>query len=147
MGTRVQSLVALLARLLLCVIFLTSAFGKITGYAATLEYMEARGMPAVQLGLPVAIAAEVAGGLALLVGLRARLGALLLIAFLVPATLYFHNFWTFPADQVRNQMAHFLKNTAIVGGLLMVVAFGAGGWAVDARRAARRTKRSGPEAG
>lgn len=138
---RLQSTVAMLARVLLCLIFLNSAYGKITNWGGTAAYMEARGMPAPQMGLPVAVVAEILGALALLVGFRARLGAVVLIAFLIPATLYFHNFWTFPEDQVRGQMIHFMKNITIIGGLLMVLAYGGGSLGVDGWLR-RRQKRS-----
>lgn len=126
------SLATLMARLLLCSIFLFSAYGKITGWEQTIGYMESRGMPLAQVGLPVAVAAEILGGLALLLGLKARWGAVVLILFLLPATFYFHNFWTYPEEQVRNQMIHFMKNLTLMGGLLMVVAYGAGGVSLDA---------------
>ena len=134
MTRNVQSAAALLGRLLLCAIFFESGFGKLTGWERTRQVMEARGMPAAQLGLPVAVVAELAGGLALLLGLRVRVGAVVLLAFLVPATFYFHNFWTYPAEQARGQMIHFFKNLAIMGGLLTVAAHGAGAWSLDARR-------------
>ncbi len=129
-----QSAAALLGRLLLCAIFFESAYGKLTGWEGTRHAMEARGMPATRIGLPVAVVAELAGGLALLLGFRARLGAIILLAFLIPATLYFHNFWTYPAEQARGQMINFMKDLAILGGLLTVAAHGAGGWSLDARR-------------
>ncbi len=132
MGHQVQSAVALLGRLLLCGIFLFSAYGKITNWDGTLQYMEARGMPATDIGLPVAVAAEILGGLSLLAGLGVRFGAALLIVFLIPATFYFHNFWTYPEDQQRGQMIHFLKNFTIMGGLLTVLAHGAGRYSLDA---------------
>jgi putative oxidoreductase len=135
-----QSATALLGRLLLCVIFFESAYGKLTGWEHTRQAMEARGMPATQIGLHVAVVAELAGGLALLLGFRARLGAVLLLAFLIPATLYFHNFWIYAPDQARGQMIHFLKNLAIMGGLLTLAAHGPGGWSLDARRQSKSGK-------
>jgi putative oxidoreductase len=134
---------ALLGRLLLCAIFFQSAFGKITGWERTRQAMEARGMPAAQIGVPVAVVAEAAGAVLLLLGFRVRLGAVILVAFLIPATLYFHDFWTYPAEQARGQMIHFMKNLAIMGGLLTVAAHGAGGWSLDARRRSKaRTPKS-----
>ena len=132
MPERLQNLAAMLARILLCVVFLHAAYGKIANPKGTTAFMEARGMPAANVGLPVAIVVEIAGGLSLLLGLRARLGAFVLFVFLIPTTLYFHNFWTYPAEQVQGQMINFMKNLAIMGGLLMVTGFGAGGLAFDA---------------
>lgn len=131
-----QSLASFVARILLCAIFLSSAYGKITNPKVTIAVMEKRGMPAAPVGLPVAVVAETAGGLALLLGYRARWGAALLLVFLIPATLYFHNFWAYPDSEQRNQMVHFMKNITIMGGLLMVVAFGPGGLSFDGRRVA-----------
>jgi putative oxidoreductase len=138
MPNAMQGFAALLGRVLLCAIFLNSAYGKITNWDGTLSYMQARGMPMADVGLPVAVGAEILGGLALLIGLKTRFGAVLLIAFLIPATFYFHNFWTFPDPDQRGQMIHFMKNCAIIGGLLMILAFGAGPWSVDGRKRKRR---------
>jgi putative oxidoreductase len=134
MTSWLQSAAALLGRLLLCAIFFESAYGKLTGWEPTRLAMEARGMPATSIGLPVAAAAEVAGAVLLVLGYRARLGAIILLVFLIPATLYFHNFWTYPAEQARGQMIHFMKNLAIMGGLLTLAAHGPGRWSLDACR-------------
>ncbi len=140
MAQRLQGVVALLGRILICVIFLNSAFGKITNPRATMDIMEKHGLPLVQIGLPAAIAAEALGGLSLLLGLRARIGAGVLFVFLIPTTLFFHNFWAYAGDAAayRGQMTNFMKNLAILGGLLMLVAFGPGGISFDAQRAKRR---------
>jgi putative oxidoreductase len=112
---------AVLGRVLMSVIFLLSGAMKImhlSGMAAMLHMS-----PAV-LGL--AGAAELAGGLSLLLGLWSRVGALGLFIFLIPTTLMFHNFWAAAPDHQQEQMAHFLKNLAIMGGLLMIAAYGPG---------------------
>lgn len=123
---------ALTGRLLLSSIFLLSGFRKITDWAGTSKMMEGAGLPGVPALLTVAVAAEILGGIALLVGWKARWGALSLIAFLVPTTLVFHAFWSVPAEQYQMQMGHFLSNLAILGGLLYVAAAGAGRYSVDA---------------
>ncbi len=74
-------------------------------------------------------------GLALIIGWQARWSALALAAFTLGASLLFHNFWTFPAEQQMVQQLMFMKNLAIVGGLLMVAALGSGPASLDARRA------------
>ena len=85
--------------------------------------------------IPVRLRAEAPGeviaGAMLVLGWKARWAALALIVFTVPATFIFHAYWGVPADQVMNQQIHFMKNLAIVGGLLSVLAHGAGGLALE----------------
>ena len=122
---------ALLGRVFLSQIFLISAFSKVLNFAGTAEHMAGRGIPAAKLLLAGAILFEVAGSLSILVGYRCRFGAFLLILFLIPTTLIFHNFWAVaPADQ-RMQMIHFMKNLAIIGGLIVLAAAGPGKISVD----------------
>jgi putative oxidoreductase len=110
----------LLGRVLLAAVFLFSAVGKIMDPSGTRAMMESFGMPATGTLIVAAILVEVAGAVLLVVGRAARWGALLLALYLVPTTLIFHTaFWD------RSQLAHFLKNLAIIGGLLQVIAFGA----------------------
>jgi len=124
-----------LGRILLSSIFIMSGIHKITAYEQTAQAMSAQKLPAVELLLPAAILVELAGGLSVLVGLWARWGALALFMFLIPTTLIFHNFWTIAGEEHMTQMTMFMKNIAIVGGLLMIVALGAGPLSFDARRA------------
>lgn len=121
------------ARLLMSAIFLLSAFGKITDWSGTAGYMAAYGFFAIPFFLTAAIVLELGGGLSLLLGYKARWGALALIVFLIPATLIFHAFWSVPEADAKMQMINFLKNVSILGGLLMVMANGAGAFSVDAR--------------
>lgn len=119
-------------RILLSLIFVASGFGKLAAPAATKAYMAAMGMPLVNLFYVGAVAIELGLGLALLFGYRTRLAAVLLAAFaLVTGFIFHHNF----ADQ--NQMIHFMKNLAIAGGMLQVVAFGADTFSFDALRGKR----------
>lgn len=120
--------IVLLARLLLAHIFLLAGFSKITGYAGTQGYMESMGVPGALL--PLVIALEIGGSLALIVGLFTRWAALALAGFCVAAALIFHrNF----AEQM--QMTLFMKNFAMAGGLLLLYVQGAGAFSFDARRA------------
>ena len=120
-------------RILLALIFVMSGFGKITGWEGTAGYMASVGMPMVTLFLIGAIVLEIGGGLSLILGFKARWGALALIVFTIPATVLFHNFWAMEgADAFTNQIM-FMKNVAMIGGLLMVMAFGAGPLSIDAR--------------
>lgn len=120
--------VVLVARILLAHIFLLAGIGKLgAGYAATQGYMAAMGAPAALL--PLVIALEIGGGLALILGFLTRWAALALAVFCIVAALMFHrNF----AEQM--QMIMFMKNFAMAGGLLMLYVHGAGAYSIDARR-------------
>lgn len=123
----------LVGRILLSLIFLMSGIHKMTAWSDTAEQMAGEGMPTVPLFLFGAIVFEVGGGLSILLGCRARLGAALLIVFLIPTTLIFHDFWTYEGQQQQMQMINFMKNLAIMGGLFVVLGFGAGPMSLDSR--------------
>lgn len=123
------NLLALLGRAMISTIFLFSGVGKIGGASATIAYIASTGMPLPEVGLASAIAIEIGGGLALLLGYRTRLVAGGLSLFCLFTAALFHN--TF-SDQ--NQLIHFLKNLAMAGGLLQIVVSGAGRYSLDARR-------------
>jgi putative oxidoreductase len=132
-ATAVQGFVSLLARLLLAAIFLTSAVGnKIPHFKETVEYMAAEGVPNATFALFGAIGLLLLGGLSVILGAWTRFGAIFLLVFLAAATWYFHDFWRF-ADPVQRQLqtVQFMKNLAIGGGLLSLIAFGGGPWSVD----------------
>lgn len=119
-----QALSAPIGRLFLSMIFIFSGFTKITGYAATQGYMEAMGVPGMLL--PLVIAVELLGGIAILLGFKARLVAILMAGFSVVSALLFHQFWI---DE--SQMNPFMKNIAMAGGFLMIFAHGAGAYSID----------------
>lgn len=121
--------VSLIGRVLLSAIFILSGFSKIAAPAAMVGYIESVGLPFPQLALGIAILVELGGGLLLIAGYRTRPVALALAVFSVVTALGFHHNL---ADQ--NQFIHFFKNIAMAGGLLQVVAFGAGRFSLDARR-------------
>ncbi|MGY8676635.1 DoxX family protein [Bradyrhizobium sp. UFLA05-153] len=118
-----------LGRLLIALIFVMSGLSKIAAPAQTIAYIQSSGAPFAPAAFAVAVIVEMIGGLALLVGFQTRLTATALAIFTLAAAILFHN------DVVdQNQMIHFLKNIAITGGLLQVVAFGAGAFSLDNRR-------------
>ena len=119
-----QALSAPIGRLLLSMIFIFSGFTKITGYAATQGYMEAMGVPGMLL--PLVIAVELLGGIAILLGFKARLVSIVMAGFSVVSALLFHQFWI---DE--SQMNPFMKNIAMAGGFLMIFAHGAGAYSID----------------
>lgn len=120
-----------LGRIFLALLFVVSGIGKITGYAGTAAVMASKGLPMVDILLPLTIAVELGGGLLLALGWKARWAAAALFLFLIPTTLIFHQFWGIDAKLVQMQKIHFLKNVAIMGGMLMVLAIGAGAWSLD----------------
>ncbi len=125
--TTLDKALELTARLFLSVIFLMSGLSKIGQFDGTQAYMAAAGVPGTLL--PVVIALEAIGALALILGWQTRLAALALAAFTLLAGLLFHSNF-----QDQMQMIMFMKNIAITGGLLLLAAHGAGTWSLDARR-------------
>ncbi|WP_338759007.1 DoxX family protein [Massilia sp. METH4] len=125
-----NSFVPALGRVLLATIFIFSAIGKIAAPEATIGYIQSVGLPFATLGLVIAIAVELGGGLLLALGVKARVVAAALAAFSIVTGLAFHG-----AIGDQNQLIHLLKNFAMAGGLLQVVAFGAGAYSVDQRLA------------
>jgi putative oxidoreductase len=126
--TSVQRYLPVLGRVLLAVLFVMSGISKLTDPAGTIGYIQSAGLPLPNIAYGIALTVELLGGILLIVGYRTRLVALILAAFTVAAAIGFHAHF---ADQ--NQMIHFMKNIAITGGLLQVVAFGAGAFSLDSR--------------
>ena len=124
----------LVGRLLIAAIFIVSGYGKIGGFEGTAAQIAAKGMPLPELAAAGAIAVELVGGILVIIGWHARLAATALFLFMIPTTLLFHNFWAFEAAQQAGQRIHFMKNLAIMGGILYVMVFGAGPLSVDDRR-------------
>jgi putative oxidoreductase len=116
----------LLGRLLIAVLFIPAGLMKISGFDATAAYMAAKGLPLVPLLLVLTILIEAGGGLLILLGWRAREAALVLFLFLIPVTVIFHGFWNLEDAARLEQQRAFMKNLAIMGGVLMVAAFGSG---------------------
>ena len=122
---------ALVGRILLALIFITSGFSKITGFDGTVGYIASKGLPLPQVGAIIAILCELGGGLLLAIGYKARWAALVLALFTLAAAILFHNYWAVEAAQKMAQQINFWKNIAISGGMLMVFAFGPGRYSVD----------------
>ncbi|MGO4474901.1 DoxX family protein [Massilia sp. 2TAF26] len=108
-------------RALAGILFLVSGIGKVLGFVGVAAWMNGAGIPAAGLLLVLTILLEVGGGLALVTGVHARLAAIALALFLVPVTLVFHGFRHADATEFQNQLNHFLKNLAILGGMLIVI--------------------------
>jgi putative oxidoreductase len=119
----------LVARILLCGVFIPAALSKAFGWQGNADYMRAHGMPLVPFFLGAALVVEVVGPLCLIAGYRARAAALVMALYLVPVSFIFH-----PMSGAGGAQTGFLKNMGILGGLLMIAAFGAGTISLDARR-------------
>ena len=126
------------ARVLLALMFILAGLSKFADLAGTAGYIASQGLPLAMLLAFGAATVEVVGGLALALGLQARWAAGALALFTLFATFVFHNFWAMPADQAFVNQLMFMKNLSVIGGLLMVVSFGAGPASIDARFAAQR---------
>lgn len=118
---QLQAFSILVARVLLAYIFIVAGWGKIAGYEATVGYMQAMGVSGALL--PLTIALELGGGLAILLGLQTRVIAALLAGFSIVTAFMFHGS---PEDAVN-----FMKNFAMAGGFLLLVVHGAGRWSLD----------------
>lgn len=134
MSTSIQNTLNLLARLLMVALFLPAGIGKLTGFAGTVGYIASKGLPLPTLAAALALIVEIGASLALLAGFGTRIAALVLAAFTLVASVFFHNYWGVPADQAFMQQLLFFKNIAVVGGLLAIAANGAGAWSLDSRR-------------
>jgi len=130
-----SNVTALLGRLLFAVMFLPAGLQKIGGFDGTVGYAQSVGLPAAAAGVVLAILIEVGAALALIAGFKTRFAALALALFTLVASVFFHAFWSVPAEQVMIQQLMFFKNLAIVGGLLVLAGFGPGAWSVDGRSA------------
>jgi putative oxidoreductase len=119
----------LVGRVLLGAIFLISGLNKIADPAGTIGYINSAGLPLPQLALALAIAVEVVGSVLLILGFQTRLVAAALACFTLASAFSFHFDL---ADQ--NQFIHFMKNLALAGGLLQIVAFGGGRYSISGER-------------
>lgn len=116
----------LAGRILLALIFILAGYGKINGWDGTLGFMASKGLPMPEVLLALTILVELGGGLLLLVGFQARWAALALFLFLIPVTLIFHPFWA-----VAGEYNSFMKNLAIMGGMLYIMVYGSGPYSVQ----------------
>jgi putative oxidoreductase len=130
-----NAILNILGRVFIIVIFMMSAVGnKIPNFGSTAKYMASEGVPMAPLLLVGAIVFLIVGSLSILVGYKARIGATLLLVFLVLATYWFHDFWTVEeAGAKQMQTIAFMKNLALMGAMLMIIARGPGKPSLDRR--------------
>ena len=134
--SRVPPYVVPLGRVLFAAIFIVSGLTHFS--PAVIGYAASQGVPLASLLVPISGLIALAGGLSILLGYHARIGALLLVLFLIPVTLSLHAFWTVTDPMMAQvQMAMFMKNVSMLGGALLIAYFGAGPVSLDARRSGR----------
>ena len=129
-----QDAVLLAARVLLGAIFLMSGFGKLAHLGGFIDNMGDSGVPLAAVTAPLGACVEFFGGLALVLGAWTSLAAVAVAAFTLAATLVAHRFWQAAADQQMMQQINFMKNLAIIGGMLALAAIGGGRFGVDGWR-------------
>jgi putative oxidoreductase len=137
-----QATASLVGRLMIATIFLMSAVGnKIPKFNDVAAYMAAEGVPLPNLMLVGAIVFLIAGSVSVILGFKVRIGAALLLIFLILATYFFHDFWTLEGQeqQMQMQMIQFMKNLSLMGTMVFLMANGAGALSLDTRLAARKT--------
>ncbi|MCC7225833.1 MAG: DoxX family protein [Burkholderiaceae bacterium] len=132
-----QSATALLGRLLIAAMFLPAGISKLSGFAGTVGYINSVGLPMPAVGATLAILVEILGSAALIAGFGTRAAALVMAFFTLSASYFFHPFWAVPAEQAFMVSLLFYKNIAIIGGLLILAAFGPGAWSIEGRSASK----------
>ena len=126
--------IPLIGRILFSLIFVSSGImGHMVGLTGTAAYAASQGLPMPTVLVLVAGIIAVLGGLSIMLGYKAKLGALLIVVFLIPVTFTMHNFWTISDPMARTmQMSLFMKNVSLIGAALMIAYFGSGPVSIDA---------------
>jgi putative oxidoreductase len=133
-GFFMNATLELIGRLLIAALYLPAGLSKISGFDGTVGYIGSVGLPWPTGAAVLAIALEIVGSVALIVGFQTRVAAAALAVFTAVATVFFHAFWSVAPDQAFVQQLMFFKNVAVIGGLLLVVAHGAGAFSLDAKK-------------
>ena len=130
-----KDVVVLIGRIALALIFITSGFSKLTGFTETVGHIASKGVPLPSVAAAIAIVIELGGGLAILTGWMTRWAALAVVVFLIVITPIFHGYWSGPeAARMTNEIM-FWKNVSMLGGFLLLFAFGPGRYSIDERMA------------
>ncbi len=129
-------IINLIGRMLLASVFLVTALvSKIPNFHQVTEQMAQEGVPVPKVMLAGAIVFLLTGSLSLIVGFKARVGAILLLIFTISGTYYFHHFWTYTEPELMQEhLKAFMKNLSIIGGLMMIIANGPGAFSIDAKQ-------------
>jgi putative oxidoreductase len=127
----------LMGRLLLAALFLPAGLSKLSGFEGTVAYIGSVGLPFASVAAAAAVAVEILGSVALIVGFQTRIAAAVLAVFTLVASVFFHAFWAAAPEQAFMQQLLFFKNVGVMGGLLLLVSSGAGAWSLDAKKEAQ----------
>jgi len=130
-------IVPLLGRILISSVFILAGIGKVRGFSGEEMFVASKHLPMPAVALGIAMIIELFGGLAILAGLYTRFAAWIVFLYMIPTTFLFHNFWAMQGAAHDDNILHFEKNMAIMGGLLILAAFGAGGFSIDSARASK----------
>ena len=122
---------ALVGRILLGAIFVLSGFKKLMAFSGLVASISGKGLPMPEVLAVLTVAIELGAGLLLVIGWKARWAAFLIFLYIIPVSLVFHNFWAMEGAQAAMNQIAFLKNLSIMGGMLMVAAFGPGRYSID----------------
>jgi putative oxidoreductase len=134
MSGTIRGVLTVVGRVLLGAIFLMAAIGHdIPNFNETTQMMDKVGVPYPPVLLAGAIVFLIAGSLSVILGYKANYGAALLLVFLILATYYFHQFWKETGQAQQTQMNNFMKNIALMGAMLFIMANGSGPWSIDKR--------------
>lgn len=129
-----KGILSLVGRVMIAVIFLMSAVGnKIPKFGDVAGYMESEGVPLPEMMLAGAILFLIVGSGSIIVGYKTRIGATLLLVFLMLATYFFHDFWTFEGQEQQAQMIQFMKNLSMMGTMTFLIANGPGAMSLDGK--------------
>lgn len=134
MSNSSNGLTPLFGRILLSAVFIMGGIGKITGFSFEESLVAAKHLPMPAVALAIALVIELVGGVAILTGLFSRFTAWIVFLYLIPTTFLFHNFWAVQGADRIDSMIHFEKNLAIMGGLVLLAAFGPGAYSIDSAR-------------
>ena len=127
--TGFENFLILMGRILMGALFLWAGFAKVVHWSGSVQYMKSKNLPSSLL--PAAIALQILGGLSILLGFEARVGCLLLIVFIIPSALKMHDFWNLQDPEKTVEKTMFMKDVAVLGGLLLLLATGAGSFAFN----------------
>lgn len=144
-STLMSGLLPLVARLLIAAEFIVAARGKLTGWSGQAAYMASHGLPFVTPLLAAATVIEVVGVLCLVTGVAARPAAATMFVYLAIVSVSLHDFWAMTGNAASANMTQFYKNLGIMGGLLMIAAYGPGSWVLSMRASARPTPTLSPD--
>lgn len=123
-------LLPLVARLLLVSEFLIAVNGKIFGWDGQAAYMASHGMHFVAPLLGAALAIELLGSICLITGFQAQRAAAVMAIYLAIVSVQLHNFWHMTGMAAGANQTEFFKNLGMIGGLVMIAAYGPGRWAL-----------------